>query len=90
MIETGFTYLRNMLAKVEITVKDNTRHSFTQLDVLRQCGVNETFTQLDVLRQCGVNETVQASKRQQEESNPNHLDRLNCYSHLTTSPYCIN
>ena len=23
MIETGFTYLRDMLAKVEITVKDN-------------------------------------------------------------------
>ena len=25
MIETGFTYLRNMLAKVEVTVKDKPR-----------------------------------------------------------------
>ena len=24
IIETGFTYLRNMLAKVEVTIKDNT------------------------------------------------------------------
>ena len=24
MIETGFTYLRNMLTKVEVTIKDNT------------------------------------------------------------------
>ena len=24
IIETGFTYVRNMLAKVEVTVKDNT------------------------------------------------------------------
>ena len=25
MIETGFTYLRDMLVKVEVTVKDNTK-----------------------------------------------------------------
>ena len=25
MLETGFTYLRNMLAKVEVTIKDNTK-----------------------------------------------------------------
>ena len=25
VIETGFTYLRNMLAKVEVTIKDNTK-----------------------------------------------------------------
>ena len=25
MMETGFTYLRNMLAKVEVTVKDSTK-----------------------------------------------------------------
>ena len=31
MIDTGFTYLRNMLAKVEVTTKDNTVQTLSVL-----------------------------------------------------------
>ena len=40
MIETGFTYLRNMLAKVEVTIKDKTKITNS---ILNECITAKQF-----------------------------------------------